>query len=726
MIAYIHIIKSQMITDIENPLASIDVNDLDTFIVLNVMESEEPIKFLDICFNQNHNHVDIIINYIYIVYTNELKDTHREKLYSWLLDNGGNEIGFLQMLLKKIEVHEKNEGVDNFLKYIYDHQNRHKYKLIKQLFIKDFELCQKKIQKNGFLEETIGMFSWIKPCALEHDLNEIMSVITVMIDSSDKEKNRVLITLNHILDLNKAYTFQDVSNIMRNRCSGFEFLHIISRILLNLWKKYGDQSMEYSIPFPRDDYTIYTSELKNSTQEKEDNIQTLLYILTCKTFSYCIISQMRIFHMNTKYFNQTKQKLLKQIFNDVEYHNQILEFLNHVSTNKLFMNDSFISSFIDYVFKKKKLYSLNILNQHIYDYILDVIKGNYSKNPFLRIHTISNFLRTFKLSDIKSMNIRDTNLLQSFLMFIDSIDCVQIMEKSKEGFECHDMIMNMIILIMHNDVCESEIEKELRYKCIYKITRSTLEFTDTLISKSKNIINEVPYYLDLDLNQISRIKSIDGKSIKYHADTITTSLECIEMLSLDSKEFRLELIVPIVTAIVELLKYFSKSSDPMIFIYGLSQETGLILLRLFLIIHKLKNNIEFGNNIYEQLEMIIEILPRVYMLGDQVKTELLKYFEELEIKIKNTPELDDAEYPEEFIDPIMLIPIKNPVMIPNIKSFFDKSSIMSHLYHEYTNPYTREKLTIDELNEYNKKDEVIEQISEFNTRYEDWKCLKKK
>ncbi len=60
-------------------------------------------------------------------------------------------------------------------------------------------------------------------------------------------------------------------------------------------------------------------------------------------------------------------------------------------------------------------------------------------------------------------------------------------------------------------------------------------------------------------------------------------------------------------------------------------------------------------------------------------------------------------------------------MIPNVELIFDKASIMSQIYHEKINPYTREFLDETILDEHNKNPDVINKINLFNKKYYEWK-----
>ena len=79
-------------------------------------------------------------------------------------------------------------------------------------------------------------------------------------------------------------------------------------------------------------------------------------------------------------------------------------------------------------------------------------------------------------------------------------------------------------------------------------------------------------------------------------------------------------------------------------------------------------------------------------------------------------EEDDDNIPEELLDPIMGTLIENPVVLPNSDTVMEKDVIIRHLMNNEENPFTREALTVKELEEYNEKEEVQSFIVGFKLR----------
>tara|TARA_Y100000780_G_scaffold230794_1_gene253827 strand:- start:531 stop:2681 length:2151 start_codon:yes stop_codon:yes gene_type:complete len=80
----------------------------------------------------------------------------------------------------------------------------------------------------------------------------------------------------------------------------------------------------------------------------------------------------------------------------------------------------------------------------------------------------------------------------------------------------------------------------------------------------------------------------------------------------------------------------------------------------------------------------------------------------------------DYDIPDELLDPILQTLIEEPVYLPNSEIVLDKDTILKHLLHNETNPFTREPLTIEMLEDYNSKPEIkklIDSIKQQISKY---------
>lgn len=87
-------------------------------------------------------------------------------------------------------------------------------------------------------------------------------------------------------------------------------------------------------------------------------------------------------------------------------------------------------------------------------------------------------------------------------------------------------------------------------------------------------------------------------------------------------------------------------------------------------------------------------------------------------------ESEEIDIPDEFLDPIMSTLIETPVFLPNTDIIMDKFVISRHLLSSDENPFNREKLNLDILEEYNSREEINIQLLDFKKRYNDWNSNK--
>lgn len=77
-------------------------------------------------------------------------------------------------------------------------------------------------------------------------------------------------------------------------------------------------------------------------------------------------------------------------------------------------------------------------------------------------------------------------------------------------------------------------------------------------------------------------------------------------------------------------------------------------------------------------------------------TKLIERLKEMKCEIDKTNiNYDDA--PEEFFDPITTLLMEDPVLLPSSKTIIDRSTILTHLLSDPTDPFNRAMLTKDML-----------------------------
>ena len=81
--------------------------------------------------------------------------------------------------------------------------------------------------------------------------------------------------------------------------------------------------------------------------------------------------------------------------------------------------------------------------------------------------------------------------------------------------------------------------------------------------------------------------------------------------------------------------------------------------------------------------------------------ENMKSFESLSVSVdgasKEVEDLDQltADAPDEFLDPLLMTFMKDPVFLPTSEKYMDRSTITQHLLNDPKDPFNRKDLTID-------------------------------
>lgn len=134
-----------------------------------------------------------------------------------------------------------------------------------------------------------------------------------------------------------------------------------------------------------------------------------------------------------------------------------------------------------------------------------------------------------------------------------------------------------------------------------------------------------------------------------------------------------------------------------------------------LFIKYMKNdNLFFDEAIFSNFNLSFQEDNKLNILVDKIK------------KSKKKSKKYINEFPNEFCDPLLYVPIKEPIILPESKVFMDFSSISNHLLNNEFDPFNRTKLTIKELIEFNLLPENIEKIELFKNKIAKWKMENRK
>jgi len=656
-------------------------------------------EFLSECYNNcDEKYHNIIMNYMLM---------QKHEMYDWICKN---KFKGLEKIIKRI-------GVNSFLKNIFDKKNN---KIIKDIYSldivkNDFKNIMTNIKKTGFDEESYGNLKWIQ----NSNFTEIVDNIQPIINYGEDCMGYFVDYLTKILEQNIEYT---QSNSPLDYCSSQQFLQKILVIIIELYCTLSEKLI-YNKHFPR------TNNSKLIQTDIKDNLDTKILILMCNSLKICYIP---LFEQLT--LTPSKKKFIKFINDKMTFVIKKIIDTKIYITDEIFICINKKMSYDKIILKKKSVIDI--------DFCFDVL--NKTKNPQALYLSVDNILSCEE-------KIPSEKLIPLCKYLID----VDIF-KNLSMTNAHKHFNNVLNLIcgMSSNIDIKDKSNIIFMKCIHKICSKITDYVEELSSyttlitkkcnefkeKKESIIKEQKEKIDgkLTLEIIEQnYNRIVTEYYKYEKKSniifvkilVNSILSCFEKLNIlinnligDINNLEYELISPLINVITENINYLNNGANPIIEVFEQNYEASKILKNSFELMNKVKNNKYFIKEIKNYKKDMEMMLPRV-KLQQNIFDDLKIYFEDY--KIEEDDE-DDVDIPEEFIDKLTCVLIENPIMIPNVDLVFDKSSILSQLYTNEINPYTREKLSIEDLEKFNKEEDIIKKIAEFNEKITLYKNQKKR
>lgn len=388
------------------------------------------------------------------------------------------------------------------------------------------------------------------------------------------------------------------------------------------------------------------------------------------------------------------------------------------------------------------------------EFIINIFNEKLTSNP----HTKINYMKLFNnsLLDIVEQNNK-TIAIPDFVNYDKNISKITLslltlysgIKKSFNNDEIYNMLYPMSILATIFNLTIYTLE-DYRYYFNTNININSKYFKELMYDNLNNfqfIIDEIL----CGLNKISELETsvtnssaisnensriIDGEIKKIN--NLNIYLNIFSTFIIKSSKYYSELILCDEIKygfnnimITTLNKLTSKNRKQ----YKIMDTTnldfhpldGLIIIKSILLnlIHKMSNETILVNIISENdgyIKNSILLLINILSKKDKIKTMDYNYLNFLDTKI--TTKLDaikalDIEIPDELCDPIMDTIIQNPIMLPN-NIIIDYSTISRHLLTNETNPFNREPLTHEILEEYNQLQDVKIKIDAFKLKLKEF------
>ena len=709
----------------------------DVIIIEKLSETKDEkfatINYLDSCYKKSLAHSDAYqsrtLGYMKMYYDGIFNEDHQLIFLEWLLNNNvpyiadlilmfDNTIDIIENIYKSVKASSESKSL-TVIKNIYSNTTLQK-KLVD--IYSTYEI------KTGIEEENKGFFSWISK---NYSSIDVVNVVIPLLEHKELV-GHICLLIGNIIKKNIAYTYSNIKQTVTKKCSSIIFLRYVFDILVEIYDRYSkDVEKEFTEPFPRTEFSVFST----------DNLAVKIYVLLSSFYTVFYAPLRNMYSAYVRDYNKIKKmgesklytsktiiknkldqlekegKPLVNIATDLKYCDTVRVLATSLGTNTILkQNDDFVGAFVMATGNELSNDHDMKLGDEIFEYLLQIVNGTITRNPHTRYFayiTINSIIEKSGCCD------KYTKILLALLKYIIEVNAEEIVSPKLAYAAFRSALTNIsIVSIMANKyIPEPFITENMAQilKCIHFISSKNIASIDWLKTHCAEI------YQDIDnLSQEDKIYLKEDYVHIINSKLLTTTISIQTMCDMSNhllKNIKLlssEVIMPMVSIITTLISFLCDGKNPIYTVYEMNMVTLELLQNMFKLINIIKDNKNFKTEITDYVDHVKEMLGRV-KLPPQSLAELKTYFDNF---VKET--VDMKSIPDEFIDQILCIPIKDPIMIPNVDLVFDKTSIMYQLNIEEKNPYTREELTAAQLEAYNKTESVITKINAFKTKLNEW------
>lgn len=577
----------------------------------------------------------------------------------------------------------KNEDIYNCLKNIWSYQG------FRLLAIKyETKILRKILSSPLFIYYTNNVLT----------VTQQADILSIFLDDTITS-NYVIKTLFKILKFLEI--FYKRMDMIGSLTSNITINYRLMNLMLTLWK-----SRINNVPNDYQEITDYKIAHTKSQWRK---------LAVCAFYSIRIY-YLSLFQIN-KYIKERKNTMFIALFDGFTDIRQLEKIGNEI---KIILNDQTITNdiFDTYIlmFSKFNIFYSNeivqdyinmVTNVYVYNenekiddnylqYISNVIEGFDGKlnNPHIRYNAMQLLISLIDEYGFAKFE----NLLKSFSIYLKEVKFFDWTDPIDASLH-YRRIVDFITMLADIDKYQSDIlTVDLCYRLL-NIASDIIKIHDEILEKIKTIHQQYAF---------NQTVSLFRKEAYELLDSVKASLCAFKLFSIGRPELiSLDVAMKFVMMGTILLECYSNGAHP---IYTVCQITDTPIAIMYII-----------------LESMLILLQNGLIGSDKINFDLLKRVVKT-IKFPHTNELlsyetnsNTIEYPEEFVDQLFMTPIENPIMIPNTNGVFEKVSMVMLLRSNPSNPFTREPLTPETLEEYNNKPEIKQQLTDFMERLNNWK-----
>ena len=454
------------------------------------------------------------------------------------------------------------------------------------------------------------------------------------------------------------------------------------------------------------DYNFYI----NSINENNSILNSFDYIK-----NYVIANNKKIidkyYKYNTVLYNKLNRYLLEKIYNF--YINTIYIFINKkcdLENNELF--STFVTNIVDfYIFYNKNFsFIYNSLSEKsdMFHFFADIFNSK-STNINLDIKLVEFFNNIYLNEGVFINGNRDIidiiNILDKSFDFYVKLDKYDEYYKYNTKYKIvylYNCLFNTPY-ILHENMCKILEKKN-------NISRFLISFVEDLHIFVNNFIVYYKLYLtNKDYGKLANTYYIYIEDyIRYYKYILKKHISKIDSDIINISIHKLN------KNFVDLHKLCKEKNN----IY----KTMLYIIDIYLLLDKTdymqtikKDVISFD---YKNFCEIYENMNSIYKHKNITLFGIFIYdIENLVI----TEEIEYTDIPEDYLDPLYNTLIEIPVLLPSSQKYVDYEVIKKHLLYHNFDPFNRDALTLEQLDEYNSKSEINEKNNLFQKEIEAWK-----
>ncbi len=412
------------------------------------------------------------------------------------------------------------------------------------------------------------------------------------------------------------------------------------------------------------EYIIYNNTLNKSTSIYDNNkklLQNELIAGWVDEFYKSVINWIKICKITT-------QKIcLDDILQDIYYYNNYNDFqhktfniaINVLDSNKLTLNNDIKHKYMESITQ----ININNVNTHkLKKIIYGIIKLCISMSKYEGVMGITKRYSTYSLMD---MLYKNKNISYCVVDYFNNSNNTLI--KYLHG------LLNDISILNNELTREIDTYDISEKKTIYEVYTECVVHLEHLM--------QVPRVLHVITSDRMILKTINTLS-----GCLTNMIDIENMLNTNSA-----LVISTIKIYYTVINKNNISLD--------INPTVLDYIKKWII----ENNIKASIREYDNYRKSISIIQALNI----IKKSLCK---------------KQVVYPEKILDPITCTPMNDPILLPDMEEyksnfFMDRKVIYNILMNKEENPYTKNKLTIKDVEEYNKRDDIIKKIKEFKNKY---------